>query len=55
MPRRRSPGSLKSKCLTAVAKDLELLSYGCAKGSPELRHLIDTEDFINIKGGHQGR
>ena len=51
MPRRPSPGSLKSKCLTAVAKNLELLSYGCAKGSPELRNLIDTEDFIRIKGG----
>ena len=56
MPRRPSPSSLKSKCLTAVAKNIELLSYGCAKGSPELRQLIETEDFVHIKGvNNRGR
>ena len=55
MPRRPSPNSLKSKCLRAVAASLELLSYGCAKGSPELRALIDTEAFLNIEGEYQGR
>ena len=50
MPRRPSPNSLKSKSLTAIAKNLELLSYGCEKGSPELRDLIDTEYFLEIQG-----
>jgi hypothetical protein len=36
--------------LTAIAKNLELLSYGCEKGSPELRDLIDTEYFLEIQG-----
>ena len=53
MPRRPSPTTLKSKCLTAVAKHLELLSYGCAKGSPELRELIETEYFLQIKGDNK--
>ena len=50
MPRRPSPNSLKSKSLIAIAKNLELLSYGCEKGSPELRDLIETEYFLQIKG-----
>ena len=50
MPRRPSPNSLKSKSLTAIAKNLELLSYGCEKGSQELRDLIETEYFLQIKG-----
>ena len=54
MPRRPSPSSLKSNCLTAVAKNLELLSYGCEKGSAELRDLIDTEYFLQIKGDLKG-
>ena len=54
MPRRPSPDSLKSYCLKAVAKHLELLSYGCEKGSPELRDLIDTEYFLQIKGDLKG-
>ena len=54
MPRRPSPDSLKSYCLKAVAKHLELLSYGCEKGSPELRDLIDTEYFLQIQGDLKG-
>ena len=54
MPRRPSPNSLKSNCLTAVAKNLEILSYGCEKGSAELRDLIDTEYFLQIKGDLKG-
>ena len=54
MPRRPSPYSLKSYCLTAVAKNLELLSYGCEKGSAELRDLIDTEYFLQIEGDLKG-
>ena len=50
MPRRPSPNTLRSKCLTEVANNLELLSYGCPKGSTELRQLIDSEDYIRIKG-----
>ena len=50
MPRRPSPNSLKSKCLTAVAMHIEILSYGCDRGSPELRDLIETEYFLQIKG-----
>ena len=46
MPSRPSPTSLKSKCLTEVAKNLERLSYGCEKGSPELHDLIATEAFL---------
>ena len=54
MPRRPSPDSLKSNCLRAVAKHLELLSYGCEKGSAELRDLIETEYFLQIKGELKG-
>ena len=54
MPRRPSPNSLISNCLTAVAKNLEILSYGCEKGSAELRDLIDTEYFLQIKGDLKG-
>ena len=54
MPRRPSPDSLKSYSLKAVAKHLEILSYGCEKGSPELRDLIDTEYFLQIKGDLKG-
>ena len=53
MPRRPSPSSLKSKCLTEVAKNLERLSYGCEKGSPELHDLIDTEAFLQVEGGYK--
>ena len=45
---------LKSNCLRAVAKHLELLSYGCEKGSAELRDLIETEYFLQIKGELKG-
>lgn len=54
MPRRPSPDSLKSYSLKAVAKHLEILSYGCEKGSPELRDLIDTEYFLQIQGDLKG-
>ena len=50
MPRRPSPNSLKSKSLVAIATNLELLSYGCERGSPELRDLIETDYFLQIKG-----
>ena len=53
MPRRPSPTSLKSKCLTEVAKNLERLSYGCEKGSQELHDLIDTEAFLQVEGGYK--
>ena len=50
MPKRPSPTTLREECLKAVATHLELLSYGCPKGSAELRDLIETEDYVKIKG-----
>ena len=50
MPQRPSPRALKSWALDSVALNIELLCYGCAKGSKALNKCIQEESYFKVEG-----